>query len=85
MKTKTPCKYCGKPLEDAQVRGEYKSCPKCSKNVGEHIFYLESRFGFTEKRVTPNNADGIQSWCTRCRTHHEGPYGDGIRCSEFED
>lgn len=80
---KALCKYCQRPLEDAQVYGGYKSCPQCSQNAGEHIFYAGSNFGWTEKRVTSKNVDGIQSWCARCRAHKKGPYSDGIKCSEL--
>ena len=77
------CKHCGLPLEDAQERGDYKSCPHCSQNCEEHIFYPKAMFGWTEKRVTSNNPTGIQSWCTRCRGNDDGPYVDGIKCSDM--
>lgn len=77
------CKHCGLPLEDAQERGDYKSCPHCSQNCKEHIFYPKAMFGWTEKRVTSNNPTGIQSWCTRCRGNDDGPYVDGIKCSDM--
>jgi hypothetical protein len=78
------CKYCGLPLKDAQEYGNYKSCPRCSQNSDEHIFYIESMFGWTEKRVTVNNPTGVQSWCARCRGNGTGPYADGIKCSELK-
>jgi hypothetical protein len=79
------CKHCGLPLENAQERGGYKSCPHCSQNCEEHIFYSKAMFGWTEKRVTSNNPTGIQSWCTRCRGNDNGgPYADGIKCSDMQ-
>jgi len=79
------CKHCGLPLENAQERGGYKSCPHCSQNYEEHIFYSKAMFGWTEKRVTSNNPTGIQSWCTRCRGNDNGgPYADGIKCSDMQ-
>ena len=77
------CAHCGLPLDEAQEHGGDKSCPHCSQHSTEHIFYPRSSFGFTEKRVTPNNPEGVQSWCTRCRGHENGPYADGKKCSEF--
>lgn len=77
------CKHCQQPLDVSQTRGEYKSCPNCSQNSDEHIFYPSSSFGWTEKRVTPNNPTGIHSWCTRCRGNGTGPYSDGIKCSNM--
>ena len=74
------CEHCELPLEDAQEYGDYKSC---SQNNKEHIFYPRNMFGWTEKRVTSNNPTGIQSWCTRCRGNDNGPYSDGIKCSEL--
>ena len=77
------CKHCGLRLEDAQERGDYKSCPHCSKKSGEHIFYPKDKFGTTSKRVTSNNPIGIQSWCTRCRGNKNGSYIDGKKCSDM--
>ncbi|CAM3211893.1 phage FluMu protein Com [Sporolactobacillus spathodeae] len=79
------CAYCGKPLNEAQSRPEFKSCPRCSTNDGnEHIYYPYSEaFGTTEKRVTRKNKDGIQSYCTRCRGNDEGPHNGAKRCSEL--
>lgn len=77
------CKHCGRPLNEAQERGDYKSCPHCSQNSDEHIFYPKAKFGWTEKRVTPNNPTGIQSWCAACRGNHIGPYSDAVKCSEL--
>lgn len=77
------CKNCGKPLGVAQERNGYKSCPHCSNNCDEHIFYPVIHFGWSEKRVTLKNPDGIQSWCSRCRNNSIGPYPDGIKCSDL--
>lgn len=79
------CRHCGQKLSDAQYRGNYKSCPNCSQRDGtEHIFYPNSHFGWTEKRVTENNPTGIQSWCSRCRADYHGPHAEGIKCSELD-
>lgn len=77
------CKFCHLPLEDAQEKNGYKSCPHCSKNCGEHVYYPKSQFGYTEKRITVSNPEGIQSWCVRCRGKEHGPYADGIKCSQL--
>jgi len=76
------CKHCELPLKDSQERGGYKSCPKCSRRAGEHIYYPKSSFGFTEKRVTANHPDGIQSYCEPCRGTSTGPYPGHKKCSE---
>lgn len=45
-----------------------KSCPKCSTDNGvEHVFYDQTQFGFTDKRITKKNPKGIQSYCKNCR------------------
>ena len=79
------CKHCKKPLNESQVIGDYKSCPSCSTNskVGGHIFYPKNAFGFTEKRETTTNPDGIHSWCTQCRSDNIGPHPGGIKCSDM--
>ncbi len=82
------CQHCNAPLNEAQDRlaGRFKSCPHCSQNDGrEHIYYSNEKFGHTGRRVTHNNPTGIQSWCARCRGNEEGPYRDGIRCSELDN
>lgn len=79
------CACCGVLLDKAIEYQNYKSCPKCSQNAGEHIFYPKARFGWTTKRVTVNNPDGIQSWCTRCRSNDTGPYPDGIKCRDINN
>lgn len=76
------CACCGMPLDRAIERQNYKSCPKCSQSAGKHIFYPKENFGWTAKRITINNPDGIQSWCARCRSNGIGPYPDGIECDE---
>lgn len=77
------CKCCGKPLRDAISWGEYKSCPNCSRMQGEHVFYRRDDFGYTEKRETENNPEGIQSWCARCRATHGNAQPCGIKCHEM--
>lgn len=80
------CRYCGRPLDESIRSGEYKSCPNCSQSndYGEHIFYPNEKFGFTDKRISSNNPDGIQSWCEPCRASNSQCNPNGIRCSEFE-
>jgi ribosomal protein L30E len=64
----------------------YKSCPGCSKNAGEHVFYdCPDAFGRTVKRITSYNPMGLQSHCGRCRANKVGPYGDGIACSKVSE
>jgi hypothetical protein len=80
------CRHCGLPLKDSIRIGQYKSCPNCSQNNSyqEHIFYPDSNFGFTEKRVTCNNSDGIQSWCEPCRSSKSTCNPNGTRCSNMK-
>lgn len=75
------CSHCGKPLNESQIRGNYKSCPHCSPNNGEHIYYEFSSFGTSEARETSTNPDGIQSWCSSCRFGGIG--SGGKKCSEI--
>ncbi|MFX3617918.1 MAG: hypothetical protein ACE3JK_10345 [Sporolactobacillus sp.] len=79
------CTHCGKPLNEAQFRPGFKSCPRCSTNGGEeHIYYpYPDAFGTTDKRITRNHPDGDQSYCARCRGNDQGPHMDGVRCSEM--
>ena len=69
------CQHCQDVLNKAQFRSnrEMKSCPNCSKSNGEyHVYYpYPEAFGTTEKRVTANNPDGPQSYCTDCRGGQE--------------
>lgn len=78
------CKHCGKQLNMAQSKDDYKSCPRCSTNNGnEHIFYqYPDAFGKTDKRATINHPDGPQSYCTNCRGGNIGPYVGHKKCSE---
>ncbi len=81
------CKSCGKPLNESQRKGELKSCPRCSEIDGnEHIYFHESDFGFTDKRITKKNPDGIQSYCSihRPQSNSQNPVPNGgIKCSEL--
>lgn len=82
------CKHCGRPLKDSQERTvgtiEYKSCPSCSQANGEeHIFYKRDLFGYTDRRVTRNTPDGVQSYCVPCRGGDTPPQ-NGIKCSELD-
>jgi len=63
------CVVCDRSLnesQDAVQDGvEYKSCPKCSEDVGVHVFYKTHDFGFRDM------GDGrkiVQSWCQACRS-----------------
>lgn len=80
------CQYCGKPLNESQYRQNraYKSCPKCSTEDAEHIYYpYPDSFGTTPSRVSCNTPDGAQSYCTRCRSGDLGPFPGGRKCSDF--
>ncbi len=81
------CESCDKVLEEAQFLlikdTVYKSCPGCSKNTDEHIFYLcPSSFGATTKRVSKNNPIGLQSHCSPCRSGKIGPFEGALSCSD---
>lgn len=82
------CKVCGKELRISvrkNVKGiDYKSCPECSGAHGsEHIFYNDTQFGFTDKRKTAKNPDGIQSHCTECRGRGVNR-GAFLKCSQLK-
>lgn len=63
----------------------YKSCPRCSQNAGEHVFYeCPEAFGRTEKRITNYNLMGLQSRCSKCRSNKQGPHANAIMCSEVK-
>lgn len=77
------CVYCGRQLSEAQdMNNGQKSCPKCSQlNTNKkHVYYPESDFGHTDKRITRNNPEGIQSWCQKCRGENYGPHANGTEC-----
>lgn len=81
------CKCCGRPLNESQRKNGFKSCPRCSEIDGnEHIYFPDSFFGFTEKRETSKNPDGIQSYCVTHRSPNNEnapiPSG-GIKCSDL--
>ncbi|BCR36673.1 hypothetical protein MPAN_015660 [Mariniplasma anaerobium] len=65
------CLNCKKKLNISVYNDQgQKSCPKCSvKNGKIHVFYDESEFGFSDKRITKHNPKGIQSYCKTCRSH----------------
>lgn len=77
------CTHCGKPLRRSQTRdnGRLKSCPNCSNQnpAREHVFHTADSFGASDKRVTDEHPDGVQSWCVACRTK-QGPVA-GVVCS----
>lgn len=69
---RSTCRVCGEKLNESQrvvINGmNYKSCPNCSsENGSEHVYYPDELFGFSDKRETEKNSDGIQSHCTPCR------------------
>ncbi len=68
------CKICGRPLNVSVYNNKgQKSCPRCSvRNGNHHVFYNLDEFGFSEKRITENNPQGIQSYCKKCRTEKRG-------------
>lgn len=83
------CKKCRGDIAKAQYAliGEkvYKSCPDCSKTMGEHIFYpCPNDFGKTDRRITETNPLGLQSYCAKCRGNKKGPHQGAISCSELE-
>jgi hypothetical protein len=78
-----PCSHCGHALNKSLWNGVYKSCPNCSRNGPEHIFYpIDSHFGDTPRRVTSRNPDGDQSWCEVCRGGNPAPR-NGTPCSSL--
>jgi hypothetical protein len=94
MTQESQCPICGESLSDAQWRGkevdspgakrfraEFRSCPCCSRHIGEHVFYHWSRFGYAPSRETIEHA-GLQDTCSRCRHTHEhntiGPLGGDL-------
>jgi hypothetical protein len=62
------CPRCDKPLTESQYiqEGKYKSCPRCSKVLGRHAFYLCEHFG---ERHHEDGSAFIQSYCPACRGH----------------
>ena len=61
----------------------YKSCPKCSQRVGQHVFYhCPDKFGSTSARASENSPMGIQSQCSKCRSNKNGPHTDALICSK---
>ena len=84
------CDFCGNELSDAQYLlvndAVYKSCPDCSKEVGQHMHYFcPDVFGITPKRMTTNNPMGLQSHCAKCRSNKKGPHADAFPCSEVKE
>jgi len=78
------CKHCGKPLNEAQYKGDMKSCPNCSKHNpnGYHVYHKNTDdFGTTDKRITSKNTDGVQSYCAKCRGN-QGPCS-GTECDKL--
>jgi len=68
------CNVCGKELNISVYNNKgQKSCPRCSAiNGSRHVFYDQSEFGFSRKRITNNNPSGIQSYCKKCRSKSRG-------------
>lgn len=70
------CRCCSEALNRViwADNGQHKSCPLCSTTQGiQHVFrrYPED-FGITDRRITPNNPDGAQSYCVDCRGLDKG-------------
>jgi hypothetical protein len=78
------CSHCHQELHKALTEGKLKSCPHCSENQGEHIYYKLEAFGLSEKRVNRNDAQGKQSWCILCRKRSTEPR-TGWRCSRLDN
>lgn len=86
------CKHCNKKLNESIIIEKngikYKSCPRCSSQNGKyHIFkeYL-SGFGITDKRITSNNLDGVQSYCNCHRGNKNKICNENtLSCTEFVD
>lgn len=83
------CSCCGRSLTDAQFllvdNTVYKSCPECSKQAGEHVFYkCPESFGTTPKRSTQQNPMGLQSHCAPCRSKRKGPHNNALLCSNVK-
>lgn len=69
------CVHCGEGLRKSIYAdgGETKSCPSCSRRVGEHVYYELEDFGITNMWPTPTNPTGSQSYCAHCRaTYRKG-------------
>ena len=66
------CVHCDCALNVSRRHHEsaHKSCPNCSETTErkEHVYLPDALFGVSGPRKTPNNNDGIQSWCSVCRT-----------------
>lgn len=89
------CEHCGLALNKGipKVNNdiEYKSCPKCSVTHGSQHVYFPSpdEFGTTSARETPNNPEGVQSYCESCRppSEKDNPswvFQTGITCGELD-
>lgn len=81
------CNYCEHLIADAQYllvkNTVYKSCPDCSKQRNEHVFYkCPDSFGITPKRITSQNPMGLQSHCSPCRSNKKGPHKDALLCAD---
>jgi hypothetical protein len=72
------CSNCNRPLNESIFNDDRtkKSCPSCStKNGVEHVFYdYPEAFGITDRRISINNPDGPQSYCTPCRGDKDSEY-----------
>ncbi len=84
------CECCGKPITDAQFllinNMVYKSCPDCSKQSGQHVFYsCPDSFGTTPKRSTQQNPMGLQSHCSPCRSNKKGPHRNALLCNNAKE
>jgi hypothetical protein len=78
-----PCEACDAPLNRSRRSrdGRWKSCPQCSVRDGtHHVFYpFPDSFGVSEARVSGEDAEGAQSYCTSCRGR--GQVASGVRRS----
>jgi hypothetical protein len=80
------CSVCEQPLNRSQYASgkRFKSCPKCSVDAGVHVFHAHpDAFGTTEARANIASPEGVQSYCTACRTGQ--PAGSGTSCREIAE
>lgn len=83
-----PCESCHTPLNRSRRSrdGQWKSCPDCSVRDGaQHVFYpYPDSFGVSQARVTGEDADGAQSYCSSCRGRGSKSIGAGRSCAQFD-
>jgi hypothetical protein len=82
------CETCAAPLNRSRRSrdGLWKSCPKCSVRDGiHHVFWpFPDAFGVSQARVSGEDAEGAQSYCTSCRGRGGPSNGSRKSCAELE-